>query len=56
MTMMITSTETNFGISDLKKDNTCFTLKSCSCAEKAWVCIVANTMKLRYNVGVSKAL
>ena len=28
------STETNFGLSDLKKDNTWFTLKSCSCAQK----------------------
>ena len=26
----------NFGLSDLKKDNTWFTLKSCSCAQKAF--------------------
>ena len=65
--------ETNFGLSDLKKDNTLFTLKSGSRAQKAcqeafqahysfgkWggykVCIVANTMKHRSNVGVSKTL
>ena len=29
------STETSFGLSDLKKDNTWFILKSCSCAQKA---------------------
>ena len=28
------STKTNFGLSDLKKDNTWFTLKFCSCAQK----------------------
>ena len=30
----MTMTMTNFGLSDLKKDNTCFTLKSCSCTKK----------------------
>ena len=29
------SIETNFGLSDLEKDNTRFTLKSCSYAQKA---------------------
>ena len=29
------SIETNFGSSDLNKDNTWFTLKSCSCAQKS---------------------
>ena len=28
------STEANFGLSNLKKDNIRFTLKSCSCAQK----------------------
>ena len=32
---LLTSTETNFVLSEPKKDNTWFTLKSCSCAEKA---------------------
>ena len=30
----LTYNETNFGLSDLKKDNTWFTLKYCSCAQK----------------------
>ena len=30
------STETKFGLSDLKKENTWFTLKSCSYAQKAF--------------------
>ena len=30
------STETYFGLLDLKKYNTWFTLKSCSCAQKAY--------------------
>ena len=58
------SIETNFGLSNLKKDNAWFTLKSCYCAQTACqkvfkvikVCIVASTMKLRFNVGVSKTL
>ena len=29
------STGTNFGVLDLKKGNTLFTLKLCSCAQKA---------------------
>ena len=29
-------TKTNFGLLDLNKDNTWFTLKSCSCAQKAF--------------------
>ena len=35
MTMMINVHKTNFGLSNLKKDNTWFTLKSCSYAQKA---------------------
>ena len=35
MIMMTTTTTTNFGLSDLKKDNTWFTLKSCSCAQNS---------------------
>ena len=65
--------ETNFGLWNLKKDNTWFSLKSCLCTQKACqeafqahysfgklrglkVCIVANTMKLKSNVPISKAL
>ena len=29
------STETKFGLSNFKKNNTWFTLKSCSCGQKA---------------------
>ena len=29
-------TETNLVLSDIKKENTWFTLKSCSCAQKAF--------------------
>ena len=31
----LTYNETNYGLSDLKKDNTWFTLKSSSCAKQA---------------------
>ena len=34
--MMINSTMTNFGQSNLKKDNTWFTLKYCSCVQSAF--------------------
>ena len=58
------SVETNFGLSNFKKDNAWFTLKYCYCAQTACqkafkvikVCIVASTMKLRFNVGVRKTL
>ena len=33
MMMMINVHETNFGLSDIKKDNTWFTLKSCFCVQ-----------------------
>ena len=63
------STKTNFGLSDLKKDNTWFTLKYCSCAKKACQEAVQAhysfgklggykglCCKLKSNVGVSKTL
>ena len=41
------STKTNFGLSDLKKDNTWFNLKSCSCAQKAF----RESFQVQYSFG-----